>query len=156
MVSGWSAEIGYQAVVRPYVVSVPNSTVTWPEHPLPTVYCATIGFCVAETDVCRMAGRSDEEFPQAPRTADAESVATRTTRFVFFRTPTAGGGAESSGVQTEQQRRIQSPNYFISARQRAPATSITSIATEKHCVESAEETQQRSPLLSKQPAGSIL
>jgi hypothetical protein len=59
MVIVWEvAEAGYHAVLLPYDVSGPNSTITCPEHPRfeATVYCATNGFCVGVTDAVDIPG----------------------------------------------------------------------------------------------------
>jgi hypothetical protein len=50
------AETGYHAVLLPYDVSGPNSTITCPGHPKAAirVYCATSGFCVDATDALAM------------------------------------------------------------------------------------------------------
>jgi hypothetical protein len=61
MVVVWEVALaGYHAVVLPYDLSGPNSTITCPEHPraVVRVYFATNGFCVGATDAVAMPGGS--------------------------------------------------------------------------------------------------
>src|ERR1041385_2379197 len=67
---------GYHAVVLPYVVSGPNSTITCPLHPLTTVYFATSGFCVFAMDTASVDCEDDGLPQEASRTLNP-SAATR-------------------------------------------------------------------------------
>src|ERR1041385_3399103 len=75
---------GYHAVVLPYVVSGPNSTIACPLHPLTTVYFATSGFCVFAMDTAS-GDCEDDGLPQEASRALRPSAATRAALHSFPR-----------------------------------------------------------------------